>query len=343
LPLITVEEHPFNAETPLRELSRAITPTDSFYVRSHFDIPSLDPSTYRLDLEGAVRTPLKLSLAEIQAFPARQLTATLECAGNGRVRLEPPVPGVRWGFGATSTAQFSGISLRQLLDRSGVLASGVDVLFIGADRGEVEPGRTVAFERSLPLGMAQQEDTLLAWEMNGEPLTRAHGAPLRLVVPHWYAVASVKWLTRIRILTHAFEGHYQTEKYLYEEESGTPDGAPVTQMRVRAIIAHPGESETLPCSPIDICGMAWAGGASIHKVEVSVDGGISWREAQLGMRPSEHSWVPWRLTWSPSSPGPCVIVARATDSLGKTQPLEQSWNAQGYGNNIAHRVRVLVR
>jgi DMSO/TMAO reductase YedYZ molybdopterin-dependent catalytic subunit len=164
--------------------------------------------------------------------------------------------------------------VRHLLERAGLLDTAVEALFVGADRGEVEPGRTVAFERSLPMAVAREDDSILAWEMNGQALDVAHGAPLRLVVPRWYAVASVKWLTRILILTRSFQGHFQTEKYVYDRERGTPDGTPVTRMRVRALIAHPAEGDLLPRAPTEISGMAWAGGSSIRKVEISVDGGI---------------------------------------------------------------------
>ena len=340
--LITIEESPYNAESPMRELSRVITPIEAFFVRSHFDLPDLDPSTHRLQIEGAVRVPLDLELREIKALPARTITATLECAGNGRVGLEPQVPGVRWAFGAASTAHFTGASLHHLLDRAGIQDAAMEALFVGADRGEVEPGRTVPFERSLPISLARHPDTLLSWEMNGEPLTPLHGSPLRLVVPRWYAVASVKWLTRIRILTRPFRGHYQTEKYLYEQEAGTPDKTPVSTMRVRAVIAKPSEGEILPREKAEITGMAWAGEAPVRKVEVSVDGGRIWSDAVLGSAPSEYAWTPWSLIWSPVAPGDHLLMARATDSTGRTQPLEQSWNAQGYGNNVVHRVRVRV-
>lgn len=341
--LITIEENPYNAETPLRELARVITPTELFFVRSHFDIPDLDPSTYRLQVEGAVHAPFDLGLREIQDLPPRSVTATLECAGNGRIGLEPPAPGVPWAFGATSTAHFSGTSLHHLLDRAGIHDAAVEALFVGADRGEVSPGRTVTFERSLPLSLARHADTLLVWEMNGEPLTPHHGSPLRLVVPRWYAVASVKWLSRIRILTQPFQGHYQTEKYLYEQETGTPDKTPVSTMRVRALIAQPTEGEVLPCKRVEIAGMAWAGEAAIRKVEVSVDGGRSWSAADLGTPPSEYAWTPWSLRWSPAAPGDYLLVARATDAAGHSQPLGQSWNAQGYGNNVVHQIRVRVQ
>ena len=340
--LITIEDNPYNAETPMRELSRVITPIESFFVRSHFDIPDLDPSTHRLLIEGAVRLPLSLDLKEIKALPERRITATLECAGNGRVGLAPKVPGVRWAFGATSTAHFTGASLHHLLDRAGVESDAVEAVFIGADRGEVEPGRTVPYERSLPISLARHPDTLLTWEMNGEPLTPRHGLPLRLVVPRWYAVASVKWLARIRLVTQPFQGYYQTEKYLYEQEPGIPDKTPVSLMRVRAVIAKPTEGETLPRDQGEISGMAWAGEAPIRMVEVSVDGGRSWLAATLGPAASEHAWTPWSLTWSPDAPGEHLLLARATDATGQSQPLSQLWNAQGYGNNVVHPVRVKV-
>jgi DMSO/TMAO reductase YedYZ molybdopterin-dependent catalytic subunit len=340
--LITIEDHPYNAETPMRELSRVITPIESFFVRSHFDIPDLNPSTHRLQIEGAVRLPLSLDLSEIKALPERRITATLECAGNGRIGLEPKVPGVRWAFGAASTAHFKGASLHHLLDRAGIEDSAVEAVFVGADCGEVEPGRTVPFERSLPISLARHPDTLLTWEMNGEPLTPLYGSPLRLLVPRWYAVASVKWLTRIRIVTQPFQGHYQTEKYVYEQEAGIPDKTPVSLMRVRAVIARPAEGETLPRDKTEISGMAWAGQAPIRKVDVSVDGGRSWMAATLGPAPSEQAWTPWSLSWSPASPGEHLLLARGTDATGQTQPLTQTWNIQGYGNNVAHKVRVKV-
>ncbi len=340
--LVTIEQHPFNAETPLAEMAREITPTGSFYVRSHFDMPRLDAAGFHLSVEGAIEKPRAWSFSEILALPRHSITATLECAGNGRTRLEPPVPGVRWGFGAASTASFAGTSLHHLLDGSGVRGSAVETLFVGADRGEVAPGRVVAFERSLPLELARHPDTLLAWEMNGEPLTVEHGAPLRLVVPRWYAVASVKWLTHVRLLERPFTGHFQDEKYIYERERGTPEKTPVSTMRVRAVIARPAEGTRLPRGVTEIAGTAWSGDARVERLEVSVDGGKSWREAALGRAVSEHAWVPWKLSWNFATPGSCLLMARATDASGHSQPLESSWNAQGYGNNVVHQIRVEI-
>jgi DMSO/TMAO reductase YedYZ molybdopterin-dependent catalytic subunit len=343
VPLLTVEERPFNAETPLGDLSQAITPADLFFVRTHFDIPKLDPSEYRLAVEDGLRTVAPLTLSEIHALPARTITATLECAGNGRMLLEPPVPGVRWGFGAVSTARFTGASLHHLLERAGIPDSAAEILFVGADSGDVEPDRKVAFERSLPVSWARHPDTILAWELNGEPLTSPHGFPLRLVVPRWYAVASVKWITRIRFLKEPFQGHFQTEKYRYQSESGIPENSPVAAMRVRALVSRPFHGETLALGRAEIRGVAWSGEAPIREVEVSFDGGGSWRSADLERPSSEHSWTPWHIDWTPPSPGDYAIVSRATDAAGNTQPLSQAWNAQGYGNNAVQRVDVRIR
>jgi DMSO/TMAO reductase YedYZ molybdopterin-dependent catalytic subunit len=340
--LVTIEEKPFNAETPLAEMAREITPTGNFFVRSHFDLPRLDAAGHRLTVEGAVESPRPWTLAEIHALPRHSIAATLECAGNGRTRLEPPVPGVRWGFGAAATASFSGTSLHHLLDGCAIRKGAVEVLFVGADRGEVAPGRVVAFERSLPLEVARHPDTLLAWEMNGEPLTVEHGAPLRLVVPRWYAVASVKWLTHVRLLERPFEGHFQTEKYVYERERGTPEKTPVRSMRVRSVIARPAEGAVVPRGVTEIAGTAWSGDARVERVEVSVDGGKTWREAALGRAVSEHAWVPWKLSWNFATPGSCLLMSRATDASGRSQPLQSSWNAQGYGNNVVHQVQVEI-
>jgi DMSO/TMAO reductase YedYZ molybdopterin-dependent catalytic subunit len=343
VPLLTVEERPFNAETPLRDLSRSVTPSDLFYVRSHFDIPRLDASEYRLAVEGGLRTVPALSLSEIRALPPRTITATLECAGNGRMLLEPPVPGVRWGFGATSTARFTGASLHHVLDRVGIPDTAVEVLFVGADSGEVEPGRKIAFERSLPLSLARHPDTILAWELNDEPLTPLHGFPMRLVVPRWYAVASVKWLTGIQFLREPFQGHFQAEKYRYQGEKGTPENSPVAAMRVRALVSRPAHGEVLSLAPVEILGVAWSGDAPIRVVEVSFDGGSSWRVADLEQASSEYSWTPWRIGWTPPSPGEYAILSRASDAAGNIQPLSQAWNVQGYGNNAVQRVDVRVR
>ncbi len=340
--LIPVELRPFNAETPLAALAAPLTPAPSFYVRNHFDVPALDSEGFRLRVDGLVRSPLELSLAELRALPRRRsVTATLECAGNGRTLMRPAPGGTPWRYGAVGTARFTGTPLAAVLDRAGLAPGVLELLFAGADRGEVAPGRAVAFERSLPADAALRGDVLLAWEMNGEPLAPDHGHPLRLIVPGWYGVASVKWLVRISALGKPFEGHYQTEKYVYKGDASAPDGSPVSLMRVRAAIARPADGSHVGLGPVEVAGTAWSGSGPVTRVEVSADGGGTWAAATLGRSKSPVAAVPWRFAWSPSGPGEHTLIARAVDAAGHVQPLEPVWNEQGYGNNVAQRVRVV--
>jgi DMSO/TMAO reductase YedYZ molybdopterin-dependent catalytic subunit len=332
-----------NEETPLHVLAEPVTPTAHFYQRTNFLVPEIDPADWSLSVCGAVRNALTLGLDELRALPAQTVTMTMECAGNARSLVTPLPPGLPWGLGAVSTAQFTGVRLREVLERAGVRDGALEVLFAGADAGAVTPGRMVRFERSLPLDQAMHPDVLLAWEMNGEPLPPRHGYPLRLVVPGWYGVASVKWLTQIRVLDAPFDGHFQTERYVYLGEPGVADGTPVTAMRVRALIVHPAEGEHLPArAATTVRGTAWSGEAPVVRVEVSVDGGATWRNAHLGAAASPYAAVPWSIAWTPAQAGRHVILARASDSTGNVQPMEHVWNELGYGNNAVHRLEVEV-
>jgi DMSO/TMAO reductase YedYZ molybdopterin-dependent catalytic subunit len=332
-----------NEETPLRALAEPLTPTADFYQRTNFLVPEIDPETWTLAVHGAVRQPLALGLDELRRMPARTVTMTMECAGNGRTRMTPVPPGHPWELGAVSTARFTGVPLRDVLERAGVDRNAVEVAFAGADAGVTETGLPARFERSLPLDRAMDPDVLLAWEMNGEPLPPPHGFPLRLVVPGWYGVASVKWLAEIRVLDAPFDGFFQAERYIYRGEAGVVDGTPVTRMRVRALIAQPGDGERLPAgAATEIRGTAWSGEAPVRRVEVSVDGGATWQDARLGESESPYAAVPWSLAWTPPHAGRHLLLARATDDAGNVQPLEPVWNELGYGNNVVQRVEVEV-
>jgi DMSO/TMAO reductase YedYZ molybdopterin-dependent catalytic subunit len=341
--LVEVESKPFNAETPITALAEAVTPTALFYVRNNFDVPSLDAKSWRLIVDGLVHQPGTFSLNDLQRAPQRTLTVTLECAGNGRTLMVPRPPGTPWTYGAVGTAHFTGISLYALLQQAGIQPEAREVLFVGADEGEVAPGRREPFARSLSLKVAREADTLLAWAMNGESLTPEHGFPLRLVVPRWYGVASVKWLIRVNVRTTPFEGHFQKEEYVYEQESQTPHGTPVTAMRVRSIIARPADRAVLVRGKVEVVGTAWSGHGVIRRVEVSTNGGHAWAEAKVGSQRSPYAAVPWQFFWIPQVPGPYVLAARAMDSAGNVQPLDSVYNAHGYGNNVVHRIHVTVR
>lgn len=340
MPLDPLSQVPFNGEAPLTALRSPVTPLESLYVRSNFPEPHLDPQAWRLEVGGAVDTPRTWSLAELQALGSPlERTVTLECAGNGRSFIEPPVVGTPWTLGATGTAVFTGVPLARVLARSGTGDGVVEWCFTGADRGEAGAWGTVPFQRSLPADAVTPgpDGPLLAWALNGRPLTVRHGAPVRLVVPGWYAVASVKWLTRIEALTEPFRGRFQTDRYLYVRDGEVL--GPVTRMKVRALVLDPAEGDPVPeGDSLAASGIAWSGSGPITEVAVSVDGGTTWTPAEVDA-PGER-WTAQRWRWTgpaPEGPTPSV-VARATDASGAVQPLETWNNDLGYGNNEVHRV-----
>ncbi|WP_211881000.1 sulfite oxidase [Pseudarthrobacter albicanus] len=342
--LVVQRAHPLNCETPIPALiGGAAVPNAHFYVRNHFQIPNLDPSVFRLEVGGLVERELSLSVDDLHNLPSQTLTVTLECAGNGRALFEPPIEGEKWNLGAVSTAEWTGVPLMEVLDRAGVRPSGREVLFRGADGGTVAGhSGPVCFERSLRLDQCRDADLLLAYAMNGEPLPLQHGYPLRLVVPDWYAVASVKWLTGIELLDRPFRGHYQHDKYWYEwERDGEPVREPATLQRVRALITEPAPEHQTPRGDVAIRGVAWSGAAAIDRVEVSVGGG-GWQQARLVGERRRHSWQPWELIISVLEPGMLTVQARATDLAGRTQPERAEWNRLGYGNNAIHQVEVRI-
>jgi len=256
--------------------------------------------------------------------------------------MDPLPPGTPWRFGAAGTARFTGTPLASVLEQGRVRSTTIETLFVGADEGEAEPGRSMSFARSLPMAVALHADTLLAWEMNDEPLTRDHGAPLRLVVPRWYGVASVKWLLRITVLSRPFDGYFQEDRYVFTGEPGTPNGTPLTVMRVRAVIGRPSEGARVPLGPVEVVGSAWSGSAAIRSVAVSADGGRTWSTAELRPPRSPYAATTWRHPWIPPKPGSYVLTVRATDEAGSVQPLRSTTNTHGYGNNVVHWVRVTV-
>jgi DMSO/TMAO reductase YedYZ molybdopterin-dependent catalytic subunit len=341
--LVVHRAHPLNCETSIPALvGGVIMPNARFYIRNHFQIPNLDPDEYRLSVGGLVERPLDLRLRDIKTFQERTMVLTLECAGNGRTLFDPPADGEKWRFGAVSTAEWTGVPLSEVLDRAGIRSGGHEVVFRGADYGLVE-GRAepIHFERSLPLDEIRVTDALLAFAMNGDVLPIQHGYPLRLVVPGWYAVASVKWLTQIEVVDKAFTGYYQHDKYWFEFQNGDQAGRdPVKLQRVRALITEPDSNASVGCGQLAIRGVAWSGAAPIAEVEVSVDG--SWQQARLIGERNRHSWQWWELITHLEEPGPRMLRARATDLAGRAQPERADWNRLGYGNNSIHAVPISV-
>src|SRR5438552_2708088 len=265
---------PENSETPLENVSSWVTPTRLFFVRNHFEMPAIDLDTWRLRVEGSVERPAEWSWDALTALPQRTVFATVECAGNGRSFLQQRAPGVQWGAGAIGHAEGTGVPLRLVLERAGIKSGAVEVLFEGADRGsEADHPEPMHFARSLPLAKALDPDTLLALRMNGEPLEPAHGFPIRLFVPGWYGVASVKWLRRIAVLDESFQGYYQSTKYTVQRASARGTEAVIVgPMQVKSEIIRPAAGEVLGRGTNRLFGVAWAGEAAIARVEVSTDG-----------------------------------------------------------------------
>ncbi|MCI0463353.1 MAG: sulfite oxidase [Gemmataceae bacterium] len=328
--LISRLRNPDNLEFPFATLDRFLTPTDRFYVRSHFPTPSLEVKSWRLRVEGVVDKPLDLTFDQLRKFPERTVPALLECSGNSRIFLTPRPAGVLWELGAVGTAEWTGVPLAAVLERAGVRKGAVEVILEGADSGETQdfpnpfrtPGR-IHFARSLPLAKARR-DVLLAYRMNGEELTLAHGYPLRAIVPGWYGMASIKWLTRLVVTDLPFQGYFQTMEYAYyARRYGLPTLVPVTELQVKAQIARPALGEVVPAKrPFRVFGAAWAGEAEVARVEVSTDGGKSWALARLLDKPVAHAWRLWEHSWKVPGRGRYTLMARATDKRGRTQLLQ---------------------
>ena len=342
--LLVRRAYPLNVETSVPDLEGgAVMPNCRFYLRDHFDIPMLDGESYRLSVGGLVERSLNLSMRDLHNLRAESLVATLECAGNGRSLFDPAVPGEAWGLGAVSTAQWTGVPLIEVIERAGLRPGATELTFRGADSGLIEGHDVpIRFERGLNFDQVREAGALLAYEMNGEPLSSPHGYPLRLIVPGWYAVASVKWLTAIVVTGKPCNGYYQTEKYWYQwVRSGRDERAPVTLMNVRALIACPADGKRLPRGETAIRGVAWSGAASISSVELSLNDG-PWREARLVGERRRGAWQWWELITRLEQTGSLAVRARATDMAGRTQPEHAEWNRLGYGNNSIHCVRAQV-
>jgi len=333
-----------NRGMPLEALRYDATPTGLHYLLVHWDIPAVDAATWRLRIAGLVRRPRALTLADIRARAAQTLRVTMECAGNGRARLSPRPVSQPWLNEAVGTAEWTGAPLAPLLQEAGVIDGAVEIVFTGADRG-IQGGIDQAYGRSLTIAEAMRPEILLATAMNGEPLQPQHGFPVRLLVPGWYGMASVKWLTGIEVVAQPFTGYQQTSAYRYQHDADDP-GEPVTRIRVRALMIPPGipdfftRRRYVDSGRVVLQGRAWSGHGGIERVEVGVDGG--WADATLDPVAGTHAWRGWTFAWD-ATRGEHELACRATDAAGNVQPLAQPWNYQGMGNNLVQRVAVTAR
>jgi sulfane dehydrogenase subunit SoxC len=350
-PGITPEELRLAARNhgmPLEALRYDVTPAGMHYLLIHFDVPDAPPGEWTVAIHGHVKNPVTLSLRDLAARETVTRRIVMECAGNGRARLSPRPISQPWLFEAVGNAEWTGTPLGPILEEAGLDGDVMDLVFTGADhgfQGEVEQD----YQRSLSVEEAMGGDVLLAYEMNGQPLPASHGFPLRLIVPEWYGMASVKWLRSITAIADPFEGVQQTQLYRYRSSEDDP-GTPVTRKKPRALMAPPGIPEFLSRArhvragrtPIE--GRAWSGNGAVTRVEFSADGGQTWADARLSDAIGKHAWSAWSYDWDADEPGDYVLCVRATDAAGNVQPLDsaETWNQGGYGVNAVQRLAVRV-
>jgi DMSO/TMAO reductase YedYZ molybdopterin-dependent catalytic subunit len=334
-----------NHGMPLEGLRYAITPTGMHYILVHWDVPFVDENTYHLQIGGLVERPLTLTLDDVKRRPLVTLPVTMECAGNGRAMMAPRAISQPWTHEAVGTAEWTGTPLAPVLREAGLKPNAVDIVFSGADQG-VQGDEVQFYQRALPPAEAMRDEVLLAYEMNGRPLEPQHGFPLRLLVPGWFGMTSVKWLMSIEAIDHQFTGYQHTGSYRFVDEHGAV-GEHVRYIQARALMTPPGipdfltRTRLLEAGPTMLTGRAWAGRQGIAGVEVSTDGGKTWQAARLEEPVGEFAWRAWSFNW-PARPGRHVLMVRAIDSDGRVQPDAAEWNAHGMANNSCQRVEVIV-
>jgi DMSO/TMAO reductase YedYZ molybdopterin-dependent catalytic subunit len=335
-----------NHGMPLEALRYPVTPVGLHYLLIHYDIPAVDPTTWHLRVDGSVSQRLELSLAELRAMPATTRNLTMECAGNGRALLDQRPASQPWLVEAVGTGSWTGVELNAVLTAADVQPVAEEILFTGADRG-LEGGVEQSYQRSVPLDVATSSGVLLAYDLNGAPLPPQHGFPLRLLVPGWYGMTNVKWLTTITAVDAPFTGYQQTTAYRLRQTEDDV-GQPVSLMAPRSLMVPPGipdfftRARHVQPGINELTGRAWSGIAPILSVEVSTDGGMRWDAADLDAEPDDVAmWRGWRFSWD-AEPGDHELCCRATDRAGEVQPLQPEWNRGGYANNAVQRLPVHV-
>jgi sulfite oxidase len=347
--LIVRSLRPEDLETPVGLLNTWITPNDLFYVRHHSYPALIDEQgakEWKLTVNGEVERPLALSLDELKKMPQATITVTLECAGNGRAFFDPPVAGVQWEKGAVGTARWTGVRLADLLKKAGVKPAGKFVLLEGADK---PIGKMPDFIRNVPIDKALHADTILAHQMNGEPLPPLHGFPLRAVIPGWEGAYAVKWLNQVSVIDKEYDGFFVKTAYRYPTKLIAPGAAvdakdmiPLTGLVVKSLINSPLDGAKLQPGKIRVSGFAWAGESQIARVELSIDNGATWVNARLGKERERYAWQSFEHQFEITASGSYLIMSRATDDQGRIQPVAPKWNPSGYLWNVIERVRIDV-
>jgi DMSO/TMAO reductase YedYZ molybdopterin-dependent catalytic subunit len=346
--LISRSVRPPDYETPVALLDSFITPIEHFYVRSHMPVPpSPDAAAWRLQVTGEVATPLSLSVADLRAMPAATVTMTLECAGNGRAFFDPPVAGIQWQKGAVGTARWTGVRMAEVLKRAGARPAGRFAIMNAADR---PLGTMPDFVRQIPIGKAMDPDTLIAYEMNGQPIPLVHGFPLRAIVPGWEGAYAIKWLNEVTVSASETDSFWVVTGYRYPTRRVAPgaavdakDMAPLVGLAVKSLITQPLEGAAVAVGRIPVAGFAWAGEHDISRVEISSDAGASWQPARLVGEQARYAWRRFEFAFEATRPESYLILSRATDAKGRVQPAVAQWNPSGYLWNEPDSVRIEVQ
>ena len=335
---------PLNAETPTEQLRSWITPNRVFFDRNQGAIPPrrIPLEKWTLTISGEVGVPLRVSLNEIRRMPKAIVSNTLECSGNGRSLLTEKASGNPWTIGGVGNAVYGGVCLRELLEKAGLSPAAKHVAFEGLDKPLGSSG--IKFIRSIPIEKALAS-TLLAYEMNGEPLPLKHGYPLRALALGWTGANCVKWLTGISVLSQPHEGFFMDNVYrIFQKGQDPKTGEVVTSLKLKAIITQPIPGESHPAGTVVILGAAYAGESDVERVDISLDGGNTWYPASFVGPHEAFSWRQWQFVWQAVHKGEHTIMARAKDTHGQLQPLHADWNVLGYGNNgvYEHAVKVNI-
>ncbi|MBA3415542.1 MAG: sulfite oxidase [Chloroflexia bacterium] len=331
-----IEQGSTTYETPAELMDSFLTPNDQFFIRSNGPVSiDLPRDEWRLAVTGLVEQELDLGFADLEAMEPRTITAFLACSGQSRGRFDDDptvVEGTQWGNGAIGNAEWTGVSLIDILNEAGVQPDAVDVVSQGADFPEMQ--------RGLPIELTTDPDVMLVWQMNGEELPAPNGGPVRLFVPGWGGIASTKWVVGLELIDRPFTGTYNTESYVFIDENGAVV-RPVREMPVSSVITSPLPDAAVTAGPVTIGGFAWSGYGGIERVEVSTDDGANWTEAPIVEEAGPISWVRFEAPWDATS-GEAVLQSRAFDQRGFGQPVETPWNAKGYLQNSIYRVPVTV-
>jgi DMSO/TMAO reductase YedYZ molybdopterin-dependent catalytic subunit len=345
--LIIRSTRPPDFETPVALLDSFITPIEHFYVRSHMPIPTVDAASFALKIGGEVNAAMSVSLDELKKMPAVTVTTTLECAGNGRGFFEPAVAGIQWQKGAVGTARFTGVRMSEILKKAGVKTGALNVEMHAADR---PPGTMPAFVRQVPMAKAMHADTILAWDMNGQPIPQVHGAPLRAIIPGWEGAYSVKWVNQLNVLAKDSDSFWFVSGYRYPNRRVAPGAAvdakdmePLKGLAVKSLITTPANGASVAAGKIPVAGFAWAGENEITKVDVSTDNGVTWQAARLTGERAPFAWRRFEYEFAATKPQSYLILSRATDAKGNVQPAVSQWNTSGYLWNQYDSVRVEIK